>query len=59
MNGWARIMVVMKVRLRMVGSCSRWFWLAMIMRGKSQHDSTRRGDEIWSMEVQYVRPLLG
>lgn len=48
-----------KIRLRMAGSCSRWFWLAMIIRGRSQHDSTSRGDEIWSIEVQWVRPLLG
>lgn len=59
MDGWARIRVVAKIRLRMAGSCSRWFWLAMIMRGSNQHDRTSRGEEIWSMEVQKVRALLG
>ena len=49
----------MKIRLRIIGSCSRWFRLAMSMRGSSQHDSTNSGDEIWSMEVQWVSPLLG
>lgn len=43
---------MMKIRLRIAGSCSRWFWLAMIMRGSSQHDRTNRGEEIWSIEVQ-------
>lgn len=46
MNGWARIMVVVKIRLRAAGSCSRWFWLAKTMRGRSQHDRTSRGEEI-------------
>lgn len=53
------IIVVMKIRLRMIGSCSRWFWLAMSMSGSSQHDRTSRGEEIWSIEVQWVSPLLG
>lgn len=59
MNGWARSIVVMKIRLRIMGSCSRWFWLAMSMRGSSQQDRTSRGEEIWSIEVHGVRPLLG
>lgn len=59
MKGWAMIIVVRKIRFRIVGSCSRWFWLAMIMRGSSQQDRTSRGDEIWSMAVQWVRPLFG
>lgn len=48
-----------KIRLRIIGSCSRWFWLAMIIRGNSQHDRTSRGEEIWSMDVQKVRALFG
>lgn len=59
MNGWTRIRVVMKIRLRAGGSCWRWFWLASIMSGRSQQDRTRRGDEIWSMPVQGVRFLWG
>lgn len=59
MDSWARTIVVAKIRLRAAGSCSRWFWLAMIMRGRSQQERTSRGEEIWSMEVQGVRPLFG
>ena len=59
MDGWARIMVVVKIRFRVVGSCSRWFWLAKTMRGRSQHDRTSRGEEIWSMDVHSVEVLLG
>lgn len=51
--------VAMKARLRMGGSCSRWFWLAMSIRGRSQHERTSRGAEIWSIEVQGVRLLPG
>lgn len=58
-NGWARTSVTAKMRLRMGGSCSRWFWLAMIMRGSSQQDNTSRGEEIWSTEAQGVRVLPG
>lgn len=58
-NGWARINVMMKMRLRAGGSCSKWFWLAMIIRGSSQHERTSRGEEVWSMKVQWVRLLLG
>lgn len=46
MNGWIVMRVIMKVRFRVMGSCCRWFWLAMIMSGRSQHDSVSKGDEI-------------
>lgn len=59
MDSWARITVEAKVRLRLMGSCSRWFWLAMIMRGRSQHERTSKGEEIWSMDAQGVEPLFG
>lgn len=59
MNGWARIRVVAKIRLRMGGSCSRWFWLAITMRGSSQQDRTSRGEEIWSTEAQKLRVFPG
>lgn len=59
MKSCARITVVAKTRLRAMGSCSRWFWLAMIMRGRSQHERTSSGEEIWSMDVQGVKPLFG
>lgn len=57
MNGWIVIRVAMKVRFREGGSCCRWFWLARIMRGRSQHDRTSRGEEVWSMPVHWVRFL--
>ena len=58
-KGCTVIRVEMKVRFRVSGSCCRWFWLAMIMSGRSQQDSTSSGDEIWSMPVQGVRYLCG
>lgn len=57
MNGWTATKVEIKIRLRCRGSCCRWFWLAMIMSGSSQQDSTRRGDEIWSIPVQLDKNL--
>lgn len=51
MKGWAIIRVAMKSRLRERGSCWRWFWLAIIISGKSQQDRVRRGDESWSMPI--------
>lgn len=47
----------MKVRFRDTGSCWRWFWLAIIMSGRSQQDNTRRGEEIWLTPVQLDRNL--
>lgn len=57
MNGWTIIRVEMKVRFRGRGSSWRWFWLAMIISGRSQQDSTRRGEEIRSIPVQLDRNL--
>lgn len=58
-KGWTAITVVAKIRFRVGGSCSRWCWLAMSIRGRSQHDRTSRGVEIWSIEVQGVRFFPG
>lgn len=58
MNGWTAMIVAMNTRLRVGGSCSRWFWLAMIIRGSSQQDRISRGEEIWSIAVQSVRLLF-
>lgn len=44
----SKITVVMKVRFRGVGSVVRWFWLAKIINGVSQHDRISSGAEIWS-----------
>lgn len=49
----------MKVRLRISGSCCRWFWLARIISGSSQQDRTSREDEIWSVLIHWVRFLWG
>lgn len=59
MNGWMMIRVAIKVRFRARGSCWRWFWLASIIRGRSQQDRTSRGEEIWSMPVHWVKFLCG
>lgn len=45
-NGWIVMSVTIKIRFRTSGSCWRWFWLAIIIRGSSQQDKTSRGDEI-------------
>lgn len=59
MNGWMMIRVEMNIRFRLWGSCCRWPWLAIIMRGRNQQESTKRGVEIWSMPVQRVRVFVG
>lgn len=41
--------VTKNVRLWLVGSCCRWFWLAIAISGRSQQDSTINGAEIMSM----------
>ncbi len=43
------INMVRKVFFRFKGSFMRWFWLAIIIRGKSQHDRTNRGPDRESM----------
>ena len=58
-RGWMVIRVEIKIRFRVSGSCWRWFWLAMIMRGSSQQHSTSRGDDVWSMPAHCVRFLWG
>lgn len=40
---WRDVKRVMKVRWRLMGSELVWFWLAKIIRGRSQHVRTRRG----------------
>lgn len=44
----SKMMVKVKIRFREVGSVVRWFWLAKIIRGVSQHDRINSGAEIWS-----------
>lgn len=51
------IRVVMNSRFRASGSCWRWFWLAMIMSGRSQQDRVSSGDEVWSMPAHWARFL--
>lgn len=58
-RGCTETMVSAKVRFRERGSCCRWFWLARIMSGRSQHVNTSRGDDVWSVPVHWVRFLYG
>ena len=58
-RGWTVIKVVIKIRLRIGGSCCRWFWLARSISGSNQQDRTSRGDEIWSVLIHWVRFLWG
>lgn len=38
-------------RWRLIGSGVMWFWLAMIIIGRSQQDRTRRGDDSMSVAI--------
>ena len=40
---WSRTMRVMYVRWRWRGSEDMWFWLAKIIKGRSQQERIRRG----------------
>lgn len=42
---------VMYIRWRLIGSGAVWFWLARIIRGRSQQVSTRRGVERGSVAM--------
>lgn len=42
---------VMYIRWRLIGSWARWFWLARIIIGNNQHESTKRGDESGSVAM--------
>lgn len=51
MNGWVKIMVMVKICFREEGSSWIWFWLAISISGSNQQDSTSNGDEIGSIPV--------
>ena len=42
---------VMYIRWRLIGSRAVWFWLARIMRGRSQQVRTRRGADKGSVAI--------
>ena len=42
---------VIYIRCRLIGSVAVWFWLARIIRGRSQQVSTRRGVERGSVAM--------
>lgn len=42
------VMVSRNVRFRFIGSCFRWFWLAITISGSSQQDRTISGAEVVS-----------
>ena len=43
------------MRWREIGSEAKWFWLARIIRGRSQHESTRRGPDRGSAPIRGLR----
>lgn len=45
----------MKTRWRLLGSWAVWFWLARIIRGRSQQVSTKRGVERGSVAINKLR----
>lgn len=47
----------MKVRWRLMGSELVWFWLAKIIRGRSQHVRTRRGVDKASVAMYRLRDV--
>lgn len=46
---------VIYIRCRLTGSCEVWFWLAKIMRGRSQHVRTRSGVDNGSVAIYKLR----
>lgn len=57
MRGCTAIRVAVNIRLRVRGSCCRWFWLARIISGTSQQDRTSRGEDVWSVPAHRLRFL--
>lgn len=56
---WSRTIRVIYVRWRARGSEDMWFWLARIIRGRSQHERIRRGLERESVpkyELRHIHP---
>ena len=51
-KNWRDVSSEMYVRWRFVGSWVIWFWLARIISGSSQQDSTRRGVERGSVAIR-------
>lgn len=45
------------IRCRLFGSCVMWFWLARIIRGRSQQDKIRKGVERESVARYGVRKV--
>lgn len=52
---WREMRRVMYARWRLIGSEARWFWLARIMMGSNQHESTRRGADTESVAMYIFR----
>lgn len=47
----SKMIVKVKVRFREDGSRAKWFWLAKIIIGVSQHDRISSGAEVWSIPI--------
>lgn len=54
-KAWSAIISEMYVRWREIGSRARWFWLARIIRGRSQQERTRRGPDSGSVPMRGLR----
>jgi len=50
-KNWSDVSSEMYVRWRFAGSWVMWFWLARIISGSSQQESTRRGVESGSVAI--------
>lgn len=46
---------MMYIRWRLIGSVAVWFWLARIIRGRSQHVRTSRGVDRGSVAINRFR----
>lgn len=54
-KNWRDAIREMYIRWRFKGSGFRWFWLAKIMSGRSQHESTKRGVDTRSVPMYVLR----
>lgn len=52
---WREVSRVMYIRWRLVGSWEVWFWLARIIRGRSQQVNTMRGVDKGSVAIIRLR----
>lgn len=51
-KNWREVSREMYVRWRLIGSCAIWFWLARVIKGRSQHERMRRGVDSESVAMR-------